>query len=91
MTGDLRETAPTIAVWPRLFDVHLAAQYCSVGEQTIRDWVVAELLSPVPMPGSTLRDKAGNIIAHAKDRRIAKILLAKEDVDRLIDERKGGA
>jgi len=43
------------------------------------------------MPGSTLRDKNGKIVVHAGARRIAKILLAKEDVDALIDRLKGDA
>jgi hypothetical protein len=84
-----RSTRLTLAVWPRLLDLHLAAAYCSVGKRTIEDWIHDELLRPTPMPGSILRDKAGNVIAHAKDRRIAKILIAREDLDRLIDERRG--
>lgn len=41
------------------------------------------------MPGTTIKDKAGNIIARAKARRIAKILIDREDLDRLISSRKG--
>lgn len=41
------------------------------------------------MPGSTIKDKSGNVIARAKARRIAKILLDREDLDRLISARKG--
>jgi hypothetical protein len=77
-----------LATWPRLLDIHLSAQYYSVGESTIRDYVADGILKPVELPGSTLRDKSGAIITHAKARRIAKILIAKEDLDRLIDERK---
>ncbi len=74
--------------WPRLLDVHLAAAYLSVGESTIRDYCGDGILHPVELPGSTLRNKNGSVIAHAKARRIAKILIAREDLDALIDERK---
>jgi hypothetical protein len=87
----MNDRAPTIAVWPRLMNLHIVAAYSSIKESTWRDYIADRIIEPVAMPGSTLRDKAGNIVAHAKDRRIAKILLAKEDIDRLIDQRKGAA
>jgi len=43
------------------------------------------------MPGSTIKDKGGNVIARAGARRIVKTLIDREDLDRLIDSRKGGA
>jgi len=81
----------TLACWPRLMDLHLTAVYTSIAESTWRDYVADGLIVPVPMPGSTLRDKNGKIVVHAGARRIAKILLAKEDVDALIDRLKGDA
>ncbi len=81
----------TLACWPRLLDLRTAAIYCSVGSRTVEDWVRENLLTPVPMPGSTLKDKNGNVVAPAGRRRIAKILIAREDLDRLIDQRKGAA
>jgi hypothetical protein len=66
----------------------IAAAYTSVGTRTVEDWIRDRLLEPVPMPGSTIKDKAGNVIATAGQRRIAKILIAREDLDRLIDEKK---
>jgi hypothetical protein len=80
-----------LSTWPRLLDIHLAAQYLSVGESTIRDYIGDRILHPVELPGSTLRDKNGAIIAHAKARRIAKILIAREDLDKLVEERKESA
>jgi hypothetical protein len=80
---------PTLPDWPRLLSLILAALYCSVGKRVIEDWIREGLLEPVPMPGSTLRDKAGNIVARAGQRRIAKILIDRVDLDRLIDGRKG--
>jgi predicted site-specific integrase-resolvase len=78
-----------IATWPRLLDLKGAALYLSVGSRTVEDWVKDGLLDPVPMPGGTLKDKSGNVIARARSRRIAKILLDREDLDRLISARKG--
>ena len=85
-----RTTRLTLAAWPRLLDIHLVACYLSVGESTIRDYVADKILQPVELPGSILR-RSKQIVAHAKGRRIAKILIAREDLDRLIDERKANA
>ncbi len=84
-----RATRFTLAVWPRLLDLHLAATYLSISESTVRDYVAEGLLVPVPLPGSTLRDRRGKIVSRAGQRRIAKLLFAKEDLDRFVDERKG--
>lgn len=81
----------TLACWPRLLDVHQAALYCSVGEQTIRDWVLDQLLRPVEMPGSALRDKQGQMISKPSRRKIGKILLDRLDIDLFISIRKAGA
>jgi hypothetical protein len=75
--------------WPRLLSLKGAAAYLSVGSRTIEDWVKDGLLDPVPMPGSTIRGKDGNIVARAKARRIAKILIDRCDLDALIEARKG--
>ncbi len=82
--GD-RTTRLTLACWPRLLDIHLSAAYLSVGESTIRDYVADNILKPVSLPGSTLRDGSGRVIARSKQRKIAKILIAREDLDRLVD------
>jgi hypothetical protein len=87
----VKQISFTLPTWPRLLDIHLAAQYLSISESTIRDYVADKILQAVELPGSTLRDKSGTIVAHAKARRIAKILILKEDLDRLIDERREGA
>jgi predicted site-specific integrase-resolvase len=72
----------------RLLDIKSAAQYLSIGKQTLRDWIVDGLLTPVSMPGSTIRDRHGKIIASASKRRIAKILIDKQDLDQLIEQAK---
>ncbi len=87
-TREDHKTRFDFGVWPRLLDLRLAAKYCSVGSRTVEDWIHEGLLTPVGMPGSTLRDKQGDVIVHASQRKIAKILIDKSDLDRLIDERK---
>ena len=84
-----RKIRMTIACWLRLLDIHLAAAYLSVGESTVRDWIADNLITAVSMPGSTLRDQKGNIVVSASRRRIAKILIDRANLDRLIDQRKG--
>ena len=69
-------------------DVATAAAYLCVGPQTVRDWIVDKLLEPVRMPGSTIRNKKGQIITPASAHRIGKLLLDRNDLDRLIDQRK---
>ena len=85
-----RKTKLTVAAWPRLLDIHLSAVYGSVGESTVRDWIADGLLKPVAMPGSILRDKRGCIVAHGRNRRIAKVLIDRADLDSLIDSCKRG-
>jgi hypothetical protein len=83
-----RTTRALSLPWPRLLSLALAAQYLSVGKRILEDWIYDRILEPVPMPGSILKDKSGNVIARAKNRRIAKILIDREDLDQLIIERK---
>jgi hypothetical protein len=79
---------PTLATWPRLLDLHLAATYLSVGESTIRDYCCEGLLHPVKLPGTTLRDHNGRVICHGKNRRIVKILIDREELDRFVGSMK---
>jgi hypothetical protein len=86
MTEPGRSPMPT---WPRLLDIHLAAQYLSLSKQAIYDYVAAGILTPVSMPGCLLRSRTGGqVIARPEQRRMAKILLDKNDLDRLIDAKK---
>jgi hypothetical protein len=87
----MRQARLALNVWPRLLSLSLTAAYLSVGSRTVESWIYDGLLTPVPMPGSTLKDKNGNVIANARARKLAKILIDKADLDRLIDERKAGA
>jgi len=73
--------------WPRLMSLSTAAAYLDLSKRTLEDWVREGLLHPVPMPGAAIR-KNGNVIAPARVRKIAKILIDRESLDKLIDERK---
>jgi len=84
------DNKPALPGWPRLLDLKLSGFYLSIGKRVVEDYIHEGLLVPVPMPGSTLRDKAGNIVARAGQRRIAKILIDRADLDALIDRRKAG-
>ncbi len=77
--------------WPRLLDVELASLYLSVGVQTVRDYAADGILQPVDLPGSTLRDKSGNVVARPRQRKIAKLLFDREDLDKFVEDRKGRA
>jgi hypothetical protein len=85
--GD-RKTRLMTGAWPRLLDVRLAAEYLTVGPQTIRDYVADRLLAPVPMPASAERDSHGNLISSPSRRKISKFLFDIRDLDKLVDERK---
>jgi hypothetical protein len=67
-----------------------SGHHTCLGISTLRDYVADGLLTPVQMPGSILREKNGKVIAHARTRKIAKILIDKSDLDNLINERKAG-
>ncbi|HYK92121.1 MAG TPA: hypothetical protein VE398_25385 [Acidobacteriota bacterium] len=80
-----------VSAWPRLMSLQVVALYSSIAESTWRDYINDKLIESVRMPGSTLRDRSGRVVAHGRDRKIVKILLAKEDVDAFIDRMKGAA
>ncbi len=46
------------------------------------------MLLAVRMPGSSLRDSGGRVIARPRDRRLVKILIAREDLDAFVDRLK---
>jgi len=83
-----RKTRLTIATWPRLLSLALTAQYLSIGQRTLESWIAEGFITPIRLPGSTLKSKHGQIICRANDRRLHKILLDREDLDQLIDQGK---
>lgn len=75
--------------YPRLLDVHDSAKYCGIAPTTIRDYVNAGILHPVPMPGSTIRNKKnGRILTTPRDRSMRKVLLDVRDLNAFIDRLK---
>jgi hypothetical protein len=72
-------------ILPRLFDVHQAALYAGVGQQTIRDWTAEGILCPVKVPGSRIRRKDGLEIIRSNGRSMRKLLYDRADIDALID------
>lgn len=74
--------------WPRLLNIHLAARFLSVGTDTVRDWIHAGVLSPVPLPGSALRERGGRVVLGPRDRRLNKICLDIRDLNKMIDRLK---
>ena len=72
-------------------DLRTAAKYLCISPRVIEDWLKDQIIQSIGMPGSSIRDKSGNIVAHAKNRKIVKHLILREDLDALIDQRKAGA
>jgi len=66
---------PTIAAWPRLLSLDLAAIYCSVGKRTIEGWIQNEILHPVVMPGAF----------NSNARKLVRVLIDRNDLDVLIE------
>ena len=79
----------------RLLPVRESAVYLGVGEQTIRDYVEAEILTPVRLPGSWIRPRRkgdGSIGPEIKpaDHRLDKLLFDVQDLNELIEKCKRG-
>lgn len=82
---------PTLAAWPRLMSLKTSGKYLDVGTRIIEDWIREGILQAVPMPGSAIRSPGGSIVTPAAKRKISKILIDREDLDKLIAERKASA
>ncbi len=78
----------SLLLWPRLLDLKGAAAYLSIGPATIRDWGHDGIMQPVPLPGSCLRDRRGNILVRPGQRKLAKLLIDRNDIDELIQRAK---
>jgi hypothetical protein len=74
--------------WPRLLDVRKTAQYLSLGQSTVRDYVHSGLLVPIALPGSALRQSGGRVVAGCRDRRMSKLLFDRFDLDAFVDRLK---
>ncbi len=78
----------TMLTWPRLLDIHLAAAYLSVGEQSVRDYIADGILTPVKLPGAKIRGENKTVIARPRQRTMNKLLIDREDCDKLIERLK---
>jgi hypothetical protein len=68
----------------RLFSMRQSAAYLGVSFWTVRDYVLAGLIPVVQMP--PLRPREGD---RAKPS-LRRVLIDRHDLDRFIDQRKGG-
>lgn len=66
----------------------MVAGYLSVSPATVRDWLLDGILQPVALPGSCLRNKAGQVVARPSQRRLAKLLLDRHSLDEFIELQK---
>ncbi|MBZ5500542.1 MAG: helix-turn-helix domain-containing protein [Acidobacteriia bacterium] len=73
---------------PRLLSLKQAAAYLGVSYWLLRDYCLDGTLKAVRLPGSRLK-KNGRLVANSKDHLMRKIMLDREDLDRLIEESKG--
>jgi hypothetical protein len=74
-------------VRPRLLSLRQAAEYVGVSYWLLRDYVIDGTLKPVRLPGSRLK-RDGRVIANSKDHFMRKIMIDREDLDKLIKECK---
>ena len=79
----------SMACWPEAMDLETIGQYTSTSTSTARDWVSDGLLEPLALPGTFLRDKQGNVIAKPSQRKLAKIIVLKSDVDAFLKRCRG--
>lgn len=72
----------------KLMGIKDTANYLGVGTSTVREWIVDGILQPVVLPGAALREKGGRIVAKPHQRRMNKILLDRNDLDKFIEQCK---
>ncbi len=86
-----RAARRSLTAWPEAMDLETIGLYTCTSTSTARDWVTDHLLEPIALPGTFLRDKAGNVIARPSHRKLAKIIVLKSDVDALLRRCRGAA
>jgi hypothetical protein len=75
-----------VPVGARLLDLYQAATYTGLSYWTLRDYVADGVLPAVRLPSGRQRSRGGIVKAGAGSNR--KILIDREDLDRLIEESK---
>ncbi len=71
----------------RLLSLKEAAEYLGVSYWLLRDYIVDGVLTPVRLPGSRLR-KGGRLVASSRTHSMRKIMVDREDLNRLIEDSK---
>ncbi len=72
----------------RLLDLYQAATYTGLSYWTLRDYVTDGVLPVVKLPGGRQRSRSGIVTRKAGDGSTRKILIDREDLDRLIEDSK---
>jgi hypothetical protein len=80
-TKDVRTVA-------RLMSLRQGAEYSGLSYWLLRDYCLDGILPIVRLPGSRLKGKNG-ISCHSTEHTIRKIMIDRDDIDRLIQECKG--
>jgi predicted site-specific integrase-resolvase len=69
----------------RLLDLHQAATYTGLSYWTLRDLCADGKLQIVRLPCGRQRAEGGTVIRRAGDNSVRKILIDRQDLDRLIE------
>jgi len=77
-----------VPVGARLLDLYQAATYTGLSYWTLRDYVADGVLPVVKLPGGRQRSRGGIVTRKAGDGSTRKILIDREDLDRLIARSK---
>jgi hypothetical protein len=72
----------------RLMTLRQAAEYSGLSYWLLRDYCLDGILPVVRLPGSRLKGKNG-VSCHSTEHTMRKIMIDREDIDRLIQECKG--
>ena len=76
------ENSPPPARWPRLLDDRGAAEYLGVSRWTIRDWIAAGRLRPVPLPPLAARE------GERQQDALKRVLLNRYSLDEFVDHHR---
>ncbi len=72
----------------RLMTLRQAAEYFGLSYWLLRDYCLDGILPIVRLPGARIKGRNG-IVCHSAEHTIRKILVDRQDIDRLIEESKG--
>jgi len=73
----------------RLMTLRQAAAYSGLSYWLLRDYCLDGILPIVRLPGSRLKGQNGGVSCHSTEHTIRKIMVDREDIDRLIQKCKG--